>query len=385
MSAATSTLTDRRVDPVERWLGRLKPISRTTYRSGWNDFMRWLHTQSGWADKSAADLLEFQDQSKGRQRYLLLDLMEEYVQQKGGTYVSMQVRLSHLRCFFIRNRVEMPSPSDWQPQPTREPTQGKLTVDQVKEIITHASLRDAAIFLTMFQGMMDLERFQEFNRSSAEALVEHIRVKGIDEPFRIDFLNGRKRNRDRFYTYLHRDALNAWKIYFERERGWPQTGPIAIRRDKLKGLSKYAIRLAFITLACRLKLREPIGRVHEVSHRTGVAPHEAFRDVVRSLLQTAVKDGFDTACAEFWMGHSIDPLRYNKFADLEPEYVLENARIAAKYLNLISAGHDKELKTVTKQNEELHNQITALRREMTDLRNEFRTDIKKKITNAETS
>ena len=67
-----------------------------------------------------------------------------------------------------------------------------------------------------------------------------------------------------------------------------------------------------------------------------MAPHEAFRDVVRSHMQTAKKKGFDTLCGDFWMGHRIDPFNYNKFTKNEPEYVLENAKIAAEYLNIIS-------------------------------------------------
>jgi hypothetical protein len=43
-------------------------------------------------------------------------------------------------------------------------------------------------------------------------------------------------------------------------------------------------------------------------------------------------------CAKFWMGHTVDPYNYVKFMDLEPEYMLKNAKIAAKYLNIISGG-----------------------------------------------
>lgn len=378
MSAPTAELTHRRVDPVEHWIARLKPVSRNTYRSSWNDWMRWLHTQPGWANKTPADLLEFQDQAKGRQRYLLLDLMQDYVQGKGGTFASMTVRLSHLRCFFLRNRVEIPAPTDWQPQPTREPTQGRLTLPLIKEIISHADLRDQAIFLTLFQSLMDLERFQEFNRKNAESLVKHIKEKGLDEPFRVDFVNGRKRNRSMFFSYLHRDALEAWQTYFTRMRGWPKANePIAVRRDKLASPSKATIRLSFSTIARKLKLREPRGR--NLSYRSGMAVHE-FRDVGRTLLQTARKDGFDPIVAEFMMGHTVDPYNYNKFAELEPEYVLDNAKIASNYLNIITAGQDKELKTMSKQNEELHDKIAALQQQVTDLRNEFRTENKKKIT-----
>jgi len=35
-------------------------------------------------------------------------------------------------------------------------------------------------------------------------------------------------------------------------------------------------------------------------------------------------------------GHIIDPYNYNKFTELEPDYVPENAKIAAEYLNIIT-------------------------------------------------
>ena len=90
-------------------------------------------------------------------------------------------------------------------------------------------------------------------------------------------------------------------------------------------------------------------RQKDKGFRTGVACHEAFRDVTRSLLQTAKKKSFDMTCAEFWMGHSIDPYNYNKFAELHPEYVLENGKIASEYLNILSgsiARNDQEVETL---------------------------------------
>lgn len=98
-------------------------------------------------------------------------------------------------------------------------------------------------------------------------------------------------------------------------------------------------------------------RTHEKGRRTGVSPHEAFRDVVRSLLQTATKKGFDPLCAEFWMGHRVDPYNYNKFSELEPEYVLENAKIAAEYLNILSGTTPAENRYEV---DDLRNKVTQL-------------------------
>ncbi|MGO9645479.1 MAG: hypothetical protein ACLPY5_12105 [Candidatus Bathyarchaeia archaeon] len=321
--------------------------------------MSWLHELPGWETATPESLLAFQEKARGRERYVLLDLIEDHTQQRGGTYMSMIVRLSRLRNFFLHNRVEIPPAKDWTPKPTKEPTRGHLTVSQVKEIIVHSGLRDAAIFLTMFQGLLDLERFSQFNAKYAGPLVKHLKESGVDEPFRIDFPTGRKKNRNLYYTFIHHDALEAWRQYFERVRGWPKPDEVlALQRNRMTAPSKTGIRTIFARTAQKLKIREP--RQSDRTHRTGVAPHEAFRDVVRSLLQTARKDGFDPTCVEFWMGHSIDPYNYNKFAELEPEYVLENARIAAKYLNLITAGHDKELRTVAKKNEQLQGRVDEL-------------------------
>jgi hypothetical protein len=288
-----------------------------------------------------------------------MDLMIEYVQEKGGTYKSMGSRLSHLRSFFLNNGVELPPIGSWQPQPTHEPVKGNLTVEKVREVISHANLRDTAIFLTMFQSLMDLERFTYFNRKYGLALVRHLKNKSPDEPFRIDFLAGRKRNRRAYYTFIYSDALTAWRNYFDRERGWPQreNEPLAITSQGTPP-KKEAIRAAFTTITKRLRMRPKItgGRP------SGVSPHEAFRDVVRSHLQTAKKKGFDITCSEFFMGHSIDPYNYNKFAELEPEYVLENAKIASQYLNIISNPEttNEELRKRDAQVQELRDKYERL-------------------------
>jgi len=317
---------------VRTWLNRLHPETRSSYSSAFKDWLLWLWSFPRWSGKLPSELLEWQENAKGRDRFILVDLMTQRVQEKGGTYSSMTSRLSHIRSFFHHNRVELPGLGGWRPRPTKEPVQGRLTVPQVVEIITHANLRDMAIFLTMFQSLMDMERFVQFNKKYAAALVDHLKHKSLDEPFRINFPTGRKKNQRGFYTYIHHDALQAWINYFDRQRGWPKEhDPIAVTM-RSTAPSKTAIRATFTTIARKLRLRPQYNK----REKTGVSPHEAFRDVVRSLLQTAKKSGFDTTCAEYWMGHSVDPYNYNKFTELEPDYVMENAKIAAEYLNVIT-------------------------------------------------
>jgi hypothetical protein len=318
---------------VGKWLSSLTEETRPTYLSNLRSFLDWVWQIPEWKGKTPTEFLAFQEETKGRQRFILPDLITDHVQGKGGTYKSMTTQVSHLRTFFTHNRVELPPIGNWHPNPTKEPTKSTLTLEQVRQIILHADPRDQAIYLTMFQGWMDLERFRKFNRKYAALLVKHIHEKGLDEPFRIDFLAGRKRNRRPFYTYIYHDALAAWRFYFEHERGWPREDePIAIT-DKGTAPAKKTVRDNFIRTAQRLHIRLPPKVKGE---RSGIAPHEAFRDVVKSHMHTAKKKGFDMVCGEFWMGHGIDPYNYDKFTEKEIEYMLENVKIAAGYLNILT-------------------------------------------------
>lgn len=284
---------------VGKWLSNLTVETRPTYLSNLRGFLDWLWQKSEWKGKMPSELLAFQEEVKGRQRFILPDLIIDHVQAKGGTYKSMTTQVSHLRTFFTNNRVELPPIGNWHPNPTREPVGSTLTLEQVRQIILHADPRDQAIYLTMFQGWMDLERFRRFNQKYAAPLVKHIREKGLDEPFRIDFLTGRKLNRRPFYTFIYHDALAAWQFYFEHERGWPSEGqPIAITEKGTPPVKK-TIRDNFIRTVQRLHIRLP---PKVKSERSGIAPHEAFRDVVKSYMHTAKKKGFDMVCGEYGWG-----------------------------------------------------------------------------------
>ena len=243
----------------------------------------------------------------------------------------MKNRYQVLRSFFLHNRCDLPRDKFDVGPGTRAPTLGTLTIDKIKRIVEAAGLRDRAIFLTIWMALMDQERFIQFNNTYGEKLSAHLKQSGIDTPFRIDFGFGRKKNYQAFYTFLGRDALSAWKEYFEKERNYPSKGePIALVRDHAKAVSKSAIKAIFQTLSYRAGVKPNPYRGKE-----GITIHQ-FRHVARSYLQLAKKDGFDETCAEFWMGHRIDPLGYNKFTQLSPDYVFENYRIAEKHLNILS-------------------------------------------------
>jgi len=328
------------VGAVEVWLGRVSAGSRRSHLVRWRAFMAWLRGQPGWADATPEGLLDFQEGASGRRRFEVLNLVQGYVVEMGGARKGMLARYSSIRSFFLHNRVELPH-DRWDPGVgTREPTKGRLTVEGLRRVIEGAGLRDRAVLLTFFQGLMDLRRFLEFNGSYAGTLVEHLKKHGVDRPFRIDFLKGRKTNHKAFYTFIGQDALSAWQEYFEKQRGWPKPNEaLAVLRGTALPMTEPAIRSIFDGLCFRYGLKPKKRARGDPGNRTGVNLHE-FRDVARSYLQTAKRDGLDETCVEFWMGHTVDPLNYNKFAELNPKYVEENYEIAERYLNILSAPLD---------------------------------------------
>lgn len=337
---------------VRKWLARCK--NDHTYRVAFRLWLLWLWTLPEWSGQMPSELLNYQEKMNkigGRDEFTFTDLIQSHCQERGGTYMSMIVRASILRMFFVRNRVPFPEFTDWNPQPTRESVTVGMNVEQVREIINHADLRGKAIFLTMFQGIMDRERFRIFNLKYAEKLVEHIKAGKFDEPFRIDYV-GRKKNKRPYHTFIHRDSLMAWKNYFQKERGYPKPAePIAVtygrgsRYDTAQhAIGKEAVAAYFTRLARQLKIKPPPLRGLNANYqRTGIAPHEAFRDVVVSLLEQATTKGYNKTCSDFWMGHSIDKYNYNRFAEKDPKYELDQAGIASQYLNILTvAGKEQE-------------------------------------------
>lgn len=279
---------------------------------------------------SVEEAVRFQKEASGDDRYRIVDLLIEHVREKGGTHRSMNFRYNAVRSFFLYARAELPRVKV-NFRPDRDETVGRLSVEVLRRFLRAGNLRSQAIYLTLFQGLMDQHRFTTvFNRLGRE-LSEHLQTKGVDHPFRINILRGRKGNYRAYNTWIGRDALEAWKVYFE-STGFPRGEAVLLSRYG-KPLSKAALRSNHEYLLRKLGYIKGYGNSPSV--RYGYGLHE-LRDLARSILEKARKDGFNPLSAEYWMGHIVDPLFYNKIWKLDPEYNLNQYRIAEKYLNILS-------------------------------------------------
>jgi hypothetical protein len=336
-------LRELQADPaVRRWLDNYEARWRYNKLLLLADWLRWLRANGPERLRGLApsQLVEYQRAaSRNGNEYEILDALQAYIRQKPGTYDALSSRYATVRGFFKRNRAPLPSDA-FRIRASRGPNQGRLSAADVAALARNAGPLLRAAYLTLWMGLMGQSEFEWFNLNCGAALADHLRAKGAGEPFMIE-LPGRKagRNKTPFYTFIGRDALEAWREYFDRIRGWPKGGePAALDRDG-RALGRKALAQRHLRLLEALGFVRRGGR--DPSRRYGYNLHE-FRDAARSLLHTkAKKDGLDMDCVEFWMGHEVDPNNYDKFYT-DKEYVLKHYRIAEKYLNIISGPRSAE-------------------------------------------
>jgi hypothetical protein len=321
-------------DPVGFWLGRLDVHTRGPNRTNLERFMRWVRKQPDWADATARDLLVRHVESDDQ--YVVLDLLQGYVNSLVLRKNTKRKAYSAIRSYFAHNRCALPDDPSFRIRGDRPPIEAKLTVKDVQEACSAASVRYRSVILVKWQSFMDNERLIQANLHCAEQVVKQIQM-GVS-PVKID-LPGRKSNENdsegRFYTFIGKDAVEALVKYFEEERGWPRKGQPLWLKPNGSPLTKSGFEAGWLRLFRHMgkisKRKGPMGS------RYGYNLHE-MRDNATTYLHTHAKaEGFDMDCVKFWCGQvgEIDPLKYDKFYK-DTEYVRNQYLIAEKYLNIIS-------------------------------------------------
>ena len=125
--------------------------------------------------------------------------------------------------------------------------------------------------------------------------------------------------------------------------------------------------------ACHFRLTQKLGYVkcNGRQARHGYNLHE-FRDLARSILEKAKTDNFNTLSAEYWMGHTVDPLFYNKIWTIDADYNRSQYKIPEKYLNILTgtATNDPGVQTRIKELEERLAKLEVIYTKKLDVRAE---------------
>ncbi|MFC1506989.1 hypothetical protein ACFLQ6_07960 [Thermoproteota archaeon] len=376
---------------VEKWLSyytKDKDVhdSKINYL---RDFMKYVRIKPDFKDATPSSLIGFQlkaDKADQRTKYKILDILQEYINEKGGRARTQTTRYSIVKNFFKKNRATLPD-DDFRPVPTVDEVGSNLNIEIIKRLISTSDFDMKAIYLTLFMALLEREKFKDFNLNCGSKLVKHLKTYGIDESFKFN-IPGRKGSkfRSKYYTFIGRDALEAWQEYFNNsERGWPKEGePILYGRDG-KPLTKDAISARHLRLLRKLQLINSNKGGSDTRHGYGL---HNFRVEAKTHLHNRAKpEGFDMDYAKFWMGHITDPNRYDRFYRDE-EAAVKHYKIAEKHLNLVSG---ESMDTKTRQElEELKAQDKTIRKfvddslqEKTKEMNELKEDFQKRVQSIE--
>lgn len=323
-------------------------------------------------------------------------------------YHSKRNRYYAIRGFFRKNRAAMPVDDTPRFHTEKQRVDGHLTVDELKQILHSCNLMYRCIFLMMFQGGLGCEALEYVNVTQASDVRRRVLE---NQPFIQLQLPGRKQNRNLkgYYTFIGYDSIETLRQYFHSrsyrkdtvlfrsERGLPVSHVCihayfkehVIRTGLVKRYTPRCLDCGGETVKQRKVIRKQVklryscvtcGGSRDCSDykkvfnhnvrggvRYGKNPHE-LRDL---FLTEWHRSGADLDAANFMMGHTIDPLGYDKIMRDE-DYARAQYRKAAPYLNILSENPrvidklevNQQLETQQQQIREMQDKINVLSRSL---------------------
>jgi len=310
-------------ESVKRWRSRVAEGTFPTFYSHLWRFLTHIHMTPDeavtWA--KANDPLTVLDTI---QNYVLGLPAELRYKTKFNAYESP-------RSFFQKNRVILPVDKSFKIRSETPPVVRKITIENMRELIGLASQPLRSMLLCKWMSLCDTEGLMYISNHFAEQIVEAVKtgaeIVQFDMPGRKNF-----RNQQSYFTFIGHDALDSLKEYFNRTNHWPTAGePVWSSEQTKQGVTKALFNQAWLALLRKAKLiPKPLGKR---STRYGFGVHNS-RDLAISLLSTV--PNLKEFVVEFWVGHDIDPNHYRDLHNLQPQFAMDQYRLAEPHLNILS-------------------------------------------------
>ena len=312
---------------VKRYLSRLAPTTQRNMGYYLHYFFVWVRENSEkFKAMNPDEMVEYQRQAGNGAQYDILDVVQDYVTDLEGRRNYKKTLYTAVRGFFKANRAALPQ-DDYKIQPGEKGlVQGKLTVEELRELILSSKQVYRALFICMFSGGIGQDEIVTWSDTGLQSLMDQL--KGDPEYVRVN-LPGRKANKNirPFYTILMGDALDQLRKWMDER---PREASTVFCNQFGDPITKKAIYTYWLRHMRDLGYTQP---GEDSSHRTGRNPHEV-RDLFRTQWE---KSPAASSPAEFAMGHVVDELGYNK-AHLDERWMVGEFRKASPMLNILSSG-----------------------------------------------
>lgn len=324
---------------IQKWMKKLgRQATKKSYSYHfYHYFSRYIRGKDLFS--SPDEMVKHAENCSSKELYQHLDWLEDYVKfskfMEGRTASHRNNIVKAVRSFYQENRVPLPKYTiRYDDGVPKGRPQEALALEEVEKIIWRMNDRDKAVFLTMLQGGIGpAELVGPFNHTGYEQIVKQIGELENWWPsglvgVRVDLV--RKKTGYKYYTFISNDALVAIK-------NWLKVRQTLYHAPLRKG------EPLFIT-----NRMEPINEYHlQKQMRINRAPWEPDEsDGVRSKFHPhELRDTFQSTCAvagvdktvrEFFLGHNIDQLGYDKSPWLYPDHFKFQYLKAARMLNIFS-------------------------------------------------
>ena len=406
--------------PAARYIRHLKEDAHYAAPRALFRVFKWLVKQPGWSSDNDMGEVEYVLQKQGgmttdHDRAELENLLLDFCNQEIEGTKNYKLKFYNVFHGLLKyHKVQLPNSDTSEIKADTPPTEGNLSMDEIRRVVEACKLREKAVFALIFQGIMDEERFTILNRGW-HVLEPQLKDGREWITFRFEY---RKKNEHPYFTMWHRDgdAIRFLKAYL-KERGTPKLVGTDSRGHPIheavflnrqgQPFNKDNLKHAWITAGtragvverprptckkCGMQMRKTCryigakkggekryecvcGNIEPASvyreqfskYRSGKNLHEV-RDTVKTMIPNLA--GVDRTLVAFFAGHQIDPLDYEKLRDAEKyglmEKIQEKWSKALPYLNLWS--HASDLTTSRTKLADLQDQMNKKDLEMMQLK-----------------
>lgn len=351
---------------IIKWVQELRASTGRSYAYYLLKFVDWFREKGYW--KSAEEMIK---EAKSGDRETLerhLDILLEHIKSTKTGVRDRKNRYHAIRSFYEFYRVGLPKPSKQEINRIFQPSEEDklraisfkpLTLEKVKTIVFNAPQPYKTAYMVCLQGALGSSEYDQFNSYAYKQILGRLED---NEPIRVDLFRSKvsKTEIKRYYTFLGKDARALIKSYLN-ERPKCNLDELFVVYNRKEGkyvpltsrllgnmLTKVAKRVGIIQ-------RNNLGRYH-------VHLHE-FRDLFKSLCTIY---GVNSIASEFFLGHVIDRLNYDKSPEYNEQWFREEYKKVEPVLNIISEGMAVE--RVREVRQELQNALEIVILENKELR-----------------
>ncbi|MBI3859777.1 MAG: tyrosine-type recombinase/integrase [Thaumarchaeota archaeon] len=360
----------RKVPSVQRMLGKLGsektkgPWTRRLFR-----YEQWLK-QRGYFNSITEALEAYKKADTEDKKYFHVNLIQEFLNSWKADKDTKDSIVTVLRGFYRKNRAELPREKIVYSKDmllnTPSGSEDYVKPEEIWRIINdgRVPVRDKAIIsVLLYMGLDESTLATQFNYYAYPQLVKALGESFADwevsrAPIRINLI--RPKTSTKYYNFLPqkglqflKDWLNVRKqimgsdIKIRREAGGDVSDPIFIsskRRPIYEALVASVVRDSSFKAGVQ---RQTLG-----TKRYRIHGHE-FRDTFKTTCKFA---GMDGAVAEFFIGHSIDKLGYDKSPWAYPDHFREQYSLVEPYLS----GEGRQYRVQEEKRRELEDRIKSL-------------------------